>query len=291
MHPGYLYFYYYHTSLSSHYFSLVLSSLVFLSPHTSFPLSVARSLALSGVNLIKYHIMQVFFPLLTILGAIIFTLTNETQAVSLYSSPLRSVVQSDTPGDTYRLHDSTLSVRRSLLKPRTPGKKRTINPNELKSIKNKKTSKKPSKKPLRHGGVARKHHNKKVLYTSKPNTNDCTAFKEYNKMKQREDQDKENGQVLINENKRYICTTHETCMDVHLNNLKTLGLTHKRCSIVDNIENIPQRKITFTHVSNNRPLAFILPYDYDVLTLHFFLLIHNHCNIHLDSKSWWVQCT
>jgi hypothetical protein len=100
------------------------------------------------------------------------------------------------------------------------------------------------------------------------NTNDCKAYQAYKKMKALEDKERvservsegvsegvsEEGSERVSErgseeNDLFVCTSYDTCMSVHLDNLKRHGLT-RRCAITDNITDVHKRYITFTHVSD-----------------------------------------
>ena len=120
------------------------------------------------------------------------------------------------------------------------------------------------------------------------NTNDCKAYQAYKKMKALEDKERvservsegvsegisEEGSERVSErgseeNDLFVCTSYDTCMSVHLDNLKRHGLT-RRCTITDNITDVHKRYITFTHVS-----------DCTTALLHYFTtaLLH-YCTLH-----------
>ena len=96
----------------------------------------------------------------------------------------------------------------------------------------------------------------------KSHSNDCVAFREYNQLKDMEDQNAVSALRLSQSNtnaqqsgesisspsdSNYTCSNYNTCLEAHLHNLHQFGLK-QRCAIAQSIPNMQDRKITFTHV-------------------------------------------
>ena len=83
--------------------------------------------------------------------------------------------------------------------------------------------------------------------SSKGHSNDCQAYKEYKQLKDYTIPETKTTSYFRDPTLTYACTDFQTCLDVHLANLRKHGL-NQRCAIGENITNMKDRHITFTHV-------------------------------------------
>jgi hypothetical protein len=90
----------------------------------------------------------------------------------------------------------------------------------------------------------------------KSHSNDCDAFDEYKRLKATEDKAPPVDWVSVSKELRskvgesglpFKCINYDTCLQAHLDNLQAYGLS-QRCAITDDITDMPDRRITFTHV-------------------------------------------